>query len=125
MEFMQWVFTRSQEIIVENGSSDTGGLLISGNPPEHVGDKIKFSYDAPHAFPIEYGTDPHHPPVAPIIRWVQRKLGVRNKKKASRIAWAIATKIKKHGTDAHPFVRPAMHDGIIAYGLVPKASKSV
>lgn len=123
MDFMQYMFTRSQEIIIENGTSDTSGLLISGNPPYEEDNKIKISYDAPHAMPIEYGTEPHMPPVTPIMRWVQRKLGVHNRKKAYSIAWAIATKIKKHGTDAQPFLRPAMNDTTSAYGLVPKASK--
>lgn len=122
MDFMQYMFTRSQENIIESGSSDTGGLLISGIPPHIEGDEIKFSYDAPHAVPIEYGTDPHMPPVAPIIRWVQRKLGVFNKKKASRIAWAIAMNIKKNGTDAKPFLRPAKNDTVVAYGLTQKSN---
>ena len=46
--------------------------------------------------------------------------GVANDKS---IAWAIAIKIKKYGTDPQPFLRPAMDDTVIAYGLIPKPAK--
>ena len=38
------------------------------------------------------------PPVEPIQRWVERKLGI-DKDKSKGVAYAIALKIKDHGTD--------------------------
>lgn len=50
-----------------------------------------------HAIPVEVGTRPHMPPVAPIRLWAEKKLGLSGKE-ATRAAWAIANKIKQRGT---------------------------
>jgi hypothetical protein len=41
------------------------------------------------------------PPVDPLITWVQAKLGVSGKEGES-IAWAVAKKIEREGTDYYP-----------------------
>ncbi len=51
-----------------------------------------------YAVPVELGTKPHFPPVAPIKDWVIAKLGVAADK-AEGIAWAVAKKIASKGTE--------------------------
>lgn len=67
--------------------------------------------DALHAAYVEFGTMPHMPPVAPILKWVNRKLGVRGKE-GERTAWAIAKTIEKCGTAANPYLRPAIDEAM-------------
>jgi len=47
--------------------------------------------------PVELGTKPHHPPLAPLLDWVQRKLGLRDEE-ADEAARKIAWKIAAHGS---------------------------
>lgn len=54
-----------------------------------------------YASAIEYGSRPHAVPYEPLKKWASRKLGDEN------AAYAIAQKIKKEGTNPHPFMRPA------------------
>jgi hypothetical protein len=47
---------------------------------------------------VETGTGPHFPPIAPLLLWVSKRLGVRDEKQALSIAFAIARTIAKRGT---------------------------
>jgi hypothetical protein len=52
---------------------------------------------------VEYGTEPHFPPVDAIQHWVEGKLHLSGKE-AKSVAWAIAIKIADVGTEgAHMF----------------------
>lgn len=51
---------------------------------------------------VEYGTRPHFPPVAPLERWAQIKLG------RSGLGYPIARKISRVGTKAQPFFHSAV-----------------
>lgn len=51
---------------------------------------------------VEFGTQPHHPPVGPLLTWSKRVLG------NEKAGYAIAKKIAKEGTSAHPYFRPAL-----------------
>lgn len=55
---------------------------------------------------VEFGSRPHFPPVAPLERWAQTKLG------KSGIGFLIARKIARVGTKANPFVAPAFKNSI-------------
>ena len=46
-ELMNFVFTRSQENLIQNNSIDTGFLLRSGKPPFWNENIISIEYDAP------------------------------------------------------------------------------
>ena len=75
-------------------------------------DKIAYEiwevgYDAEHAPYIEFGTRPHTPPFGPIYKWCTRKLNLHDKE-AKKAAWAIINTIKNHGTEEHPYLRPAI-----------------
>jgi hypothetical protein len=50
-----------------------------------------------YAVPVELGTKPHMPPIQPLEDWVQHKLGKMGPE-IKRVAYAIAWKIKHHGT---------------------------
>lgn len=50
-----------------------------------------------YALPVELGTRPHFPPIAPIELWVQTKLGLEGKE-AKSVAIAIVKTIGKRGT---------------------------
>ena len=49
--------------------------------------------------PVELGTRPHFPPVAPLRHWVERKLGLSGKE-AKAVAFLIARAISRRGTKA-------------------------
>lgn len=111
----------------EEGSFDTGFLANS-----LVVDKEEFlkkfvGYSALYAPYVCYGTSPHGVPIDPIYSWLWRKrndLGLKfDTKKTTilggktynagilKIAFAIWQKIKKEGTEPHPFLRPATNLG--------------
>ena len=62
-----------------------------------------------YAIWVHDGTEPHMPPIQPILEWVQVKRGRLGKsflgdRSDVSTAWAVATNIKKFGTKGHPFV---------------------
>lgn len=50
-----------------------------------------------YAEPVELGTDPHMPPVAPLVRWSEVVLGLSGPAAVSA-AWAVAKSISRRGT---------------------------
>ena len=102
------IFTKSQLNIVNNGTVNEGFLLKSGDVVKVSDAHYKIVYSAPYAEVIEFGSEPHMPPVKPIERWVRLKLGITNEQEARSIAWAIAKGIEKEGTRPQPFLRPAL-----------------
>lgn len=134
-EVMQFLFTRSQENLVTpmpyprtrrpkartpTTIFDSGFLMRSCTGPFWEGNTIKLVYDAPYAVFVEYGTDPHPVSHKHFITWAMRKLRVKNRKKAISVAYAVAKTIQKYGTDPHPFLRPAINEMIVKYGLKAK-----
>ena len=59
-----------------------------------------------YAVPVELGTRPHFPPVQALEDWVRQKLGLSGKE-ARSVAFAIARKISKVGTQGHFMFRDA------------------
>ena len=64
--------------------SETGVIGVVGSPLNY-------------AEPVELGTRPHFPPIAPLIDWVRVKLGVPEKE-ARGVAFLVARKIARSGT---------------------------
>lgn len=62
-----------------------------------------------HGLPVEMGTKPHFPPVAPIRHWVERKLGLSGRE-ADSAAFAIARAISKRGTKGAGMFAKAIED---------------
>jgi len=103
-DFIDTVFGMSQQALVDQQKIDTGNLLKSGNVRRSFLEK-EIIYSAPYADVIEYGRSPGTmPPFEVLFKWVRRKLGVRNVKKARSIAYAIALSIKKRGIMPSPYL---------------------
>ncbi len=51
-----------------------------------------------YAIPVESGSRPHFPPVAPLQLWVRRKLGISDEREVRSVAFLIARKISRVGT---------------------------
>lgn len=51
-----------------------------------------------YAAPVELGTKPHFPPIAPLEDWVQAVLGIEDEMEINKVATLIAIKISKKGT---------------------------
>ena len=105
-EIADFIFSKSQENLLQNDSINEGLLFRSANINRRFLEK-EIVYPAPYAGFVEFGTDPHMPPVEPLERWAALKLGMESKE-ARKTAWAIARTIEKEGTDPKPFLRPAI-----------------
>jgi hypothetical protein len=57
---------------------------------------------------VETGTGPHFPPIAPLLLWVQKRLGATDEKQATSIAFAIARTIAKRGVSGFGMFARAM-----------------
>lgn len=64
----------------------------------------------PYALPVEMGTKPHHPPLEPLINWVEVKLGLYGDE-AESAARSIQRKIGRFGTPGYGMARFALIDG--------------
>ena len=101
------VFEESQLNIVRMGISDTGFLLRSGTITP-ANKSMLINYSAPYAWQVEKGRMPGNmPPVEALEKWCQRKLRVPRKDRR-KVAWAVAMKIKKFGTQPQPFIESSI-----------------
>ena len=98
-----FIFQGSQERVAKN-STDRGFLLASGDilSPDETTRIIE--YISPYADDIEFGTDPHMPNIENLRGWCKRKLGDEG------AVFAVAMKIKKHGTKPKPYLRPSIEE---------------
>jgi hypothetical protein len=88
---------------VQERTPTAHGLLragISAREPEVLDDRVigAVGTSLSYAVPVELGTRPHMPPVAPIRDWVETKLGLSGPQ-AQGVAWAVARKIAREGTE--------------------------
>ena len=61
-----------------------------------------------YAPPVELGTKPHFPPVEALIDWVKAKLGVTGDKEARSVAFLVARKISRRGTQGQKMFEGAL-----------------
>ena len=107
-EVVDQIFADSQNNIVSQGIIDEGTLLKSGVIKRKFLEK-EIVYQVPYADTIEFGRTPGTmPPVTPIANWVKRHGMAKTDTQAKSIAFAIANKIKKEGTQPRPFLGPAV-----------------
>lgn len=101
------IYEESQKNIEEMDIIASGHLKRSGFVGKLSDGVWVVKYYMPYSSFIEYGTEPHMPPVEPLIEWAKIKLGM-DEKEAKKVAWAIAMKIAKEGTKPRPFLRNAI-----------------
>lgn len=85
---------------------DTGGLRQSVEY-QRVEDGAVVAVTAPHAGPIDQGTRPFFPPLAPLTAWVLRKGLESDPVRARGRAYAIAKTIAKRGIAPRNFMGKA------------------
>ena len=105
-DLADFVFARSQELV----PVDEAMLKKSGSV-ERLPLNKTICYDSIYSVFIEFGTEPHHPPSAPLISWAKRNLGL-SEKEARKVGWAIVNKIAKEGTEPRPFLRPSLDEAV-------------
>ena len=95
---------RGQNFAMEVVPEDRSNLRMSMaqfTPEVRNGEIVWGVGDQPHAAPTEYGTDPFHPPVEPLLEWSRRVTGEEG------LGWYVATvKIPEEGIDEQPYLRP-------------------
>lgn len=102
------VFTKSQENLVQMEAVDTAMLLKSGNVKKITDGHYRIGYFAPYAEFVEFGSEPHMPPIEPLVGWVKRNLKVSSDSEARSVAFAVAQSIAKHGIQPRPYLRNAL-----------------
>ncbi len=105
-EVLFQAMVKMESLAVKNAVVDTGRLrnsiflnpTIKGATEYTLGVGVKYGSD------VEYGTSPHMVGAEALKGWSKRVLGDEN------AAYAVARKISKFGTDAQPFMRPALSE---------------
>jgi len=124
VSFGMQIVAKAKDLLQANDSIASGLLRNSGRTVEQPDGTVDAGFYANYAEFVEYGRKAGGmPPVDDLYQWVKRKH--RRSKKNSALkaaaafsgknedhlarsaAWAIAVWIKKHGTQAHPFLKPA------------------
>jgi hypothetical protein len=100
---------RETQELTPVGVGGGGGLKgsIAAREPVVLADTIvgAVGTSLAYAVPVEMGTKPHFPPIAPLRDWAEHVLGVSGDEALS-VAWAVARKIARKGTEgAHMFER--------------------
>lgn len=88
-----------------------GGLRgsIGAREPQVLADNVigEMGTSLSYAIPVELGTRPHRPPIAPLQDWAEHKLGI-DSERSRAVAFAIAGKIAKVGTKGAFMFRDAL-----------------
>ena len=116
------------------GSFDTGMLAKSLTVNKEKEFEKVVAYEAPHSVYIEFGTAPHWTPIKPKYEWVMRQRSVLGVNPHTKIearsprmkaimptyykevmapTMGIINKIHEEGSEAKPFLRPAVNRGKI------------
>jgi len=104
-EFRKWAKKGADKgfaVSQENAPEDRGTLQQSGFPPEFTNTGVlRWGYTARQAKPMEFGTDPFHPPTKPLVEWAERVAGDPG------LGFYVANvKIPEEGISANPYARP-------------------
>jgi hypothetical protein len=69
--------------------------------------RLKAGAGVRHAPYVHFGTKPHWPPRAPLVRWAKKKFGLTDRD-AKRVGYLVSRKISRKGTEAKPFMDHAL-----------------
>jgi len=93
---------RAKDNLTESGAVHMGRLRSSIKVRFIMGGQGAEIYtNVNYAQPVEFGSKPHFPPIAPLSDWSRKKLGLD-------LGYVIARKISQEGTPAKPFMFPAL-----------------
>ena len=118
VDFGMRIVARAKTLLRDNGNIATGLLRNSGRTVEQLDGTVDAGFYAAYAEFVEYGRKAGGmPPVDDIYAWIRKKRirpkdGGKGDMDAQQrsLAWAIAKWIKKHGTEEHPFLKPAYEE---------------
>ena len=86
------------------------GALENSFEAEQDGDDVVVGSRLVYAPIVEYGRTPGSmPPTKVLFPWVFAKLNPKDEKEAQRIAFAVAKKIEKEGTEPQRYIRATLH----------------
>lgn len=106
------IIADAKENLRSNHTNATRRLSNSGRV-QPVADKsgydVGFMSDKAYAGAVEYGRRAGRmPPPDEMGQWAYQKLRIRDRKLARAAGWGLAKHIAKHGTQPHPFFKPAV-----------------
>ena len=92
-----------------------GGTLrssVAAREPKVLADNVIGEVGTPlkYAIPVELGTKPHFPPIAPLVEWAERKLGL-SPNEAHHVGFLIQRKIGRKGTEGAFMFKRAFEAG--------------
>lgn len=96
------VHNTAKQNLTDDGTVNTG--LLRSSVKWRISDNGKTAEvysNKKYAAPVEFGSRPHFPPIAPLSDWSRKKLGID-------LGYVIARKISLVGTKAKPFLFPAL-----------------
>ena len=94
---------KGQNVSMEHVPEDRSTLRMSMAefvPEVRNGSVVWGTQDAPHALPIERGTEPYWAPIAPLKEWAGRQ------GQDESLAYYVQWKIAQEGVDAQPYLQP-------------------
>ena len=94
---------KGQNFAMEVVPEDRSNLRMSMaqfTPEVRNGEIVWGVGDQPHAAPIEFGTDPFLPPIAPLVEWAKRVSGDPS------LGYYVQWKIAQEGIQEQPYLRP-------------------
>ena len=106
------IIADAKENLRSNHINATGRLSNSGfvQPvADGSGYDVGFMSDKAYAGAVEYGRRAGRmPPPDEMGQWAYQKLRIRDRKLARAAGWGLAKHIAEHGTQPHPFFKPAV-----------------
>lgn len=106
------IIADAKENLRANHTNATGRLSQSGKVQKAAdgsGYDVGFMSDKAYAGAVEYGRRAGRmPPPDELGEWAYKKLRIRDRKLARAAGWGLAKHIAKHGTQPHPFFKPAV-----------------
>ena len=107
------IIADAKENLRANHTNATGRLSQSGRVQKAAdggsGYDVGFMSDKAYAGAVEYGRRAGRmPPPDELGEWAYKKLRIRDRKLARAAGWGLAKHIAKHGTQPHPFFKPAV-----------------
>lgn len=108
-----YLMRETQEVMLERKAVAAGTLRSAWFTDVAVNGSVvvgRVTNPLPYAIPVELGTKPHFPPIAPLINWVEQKLNLSGDEAESR-AIAIQRAIGRRGTLGRGMAHAAFAQG--------------